>query len=45
MPYSVRAGKKTISCHKKKKSAKAKADALRAAGRKKVRVTKRKSCS
>lgn len=44
MPYTVRAGKTKVSCHRLKRSAKKKADALRAAGRKKVRVSKVKSC-
>lgn len=45
MPYKVRAGKTTVSCHRLKGHAKKKAKSLRAAGRKKVRVSKVKSCS
>jgi hypothetical protein len=45
MPFSVHAGRTKVSCHKKKASANKKAKALRAAGRKKVSVRKRKSCA
>lgn len=44
MPYKVRAGKSAVSCHRKKKNAKAAAAALTRAGKKKVRVYKVKSC-
>jgi hypothetical protein len=44
MPYTVRAGKSKVSCHRKKSSAKRTAAALRRAGRKRVRVSKVKSC-
>ncbi len=44
MPYRVKAGKSTVSCHKKKRLAKAKADALKRAGRQKVRVIEVKKC-
>lgn len=45
MPYTVRAGKSKVSwCHRKKSSAKRMAAALRRAGRKRVRVSKVKSC-
>lgn len=44
MPYTVRAGKSAVSCHRKKKNAKAAAAALKRAGKKKVRVYKVKSC-
>lgn len=44
MPWNVRVGKTKKSCHKKKSSAKKTAAALRRAGKKKVRVSKVKSC-
>lgn len=44
MPYTVRAGKQKVSCHRLKRHATKKAKALRAAGRKKVRVSKVKTC-
>ena len=44
MPWAVKVGKSTSSCHRKKSHAKRRAKALRAMGRKKVRISKRKSC-
>lgn len=43
MPYAVKSGKTTISCHRKKASAKKVANARRRAG-KKARIVRRKSC-
>lgn len=44
MPYSVKVGKQTVSCHRLKRVAKKSANALKAAGRKNVRLQKRESC-
>lgn len=44
MPYKVRAGKSAVSCHRKKKNAKAAAAALKRAGKPNVRVYEVKSC-
>lgn len=43
MPYAVKQGKRTVSCHRLKRSAVKRKNAMKKAG-KSARIVKRKSC-